>query len=71
MNCFSSDDKLEKLSYQAFQAAEMSSKVTFRARMVDSARPLSIFKAEELPDITDVNNMGRLVEGSVYKLRDI
>ena len=29
--------------------------------MVDSARPLSIFKAEELPDITDINNMGRSV----------
>ena len=39
----------------------MSSKVTFRARMVDSARPLSIFKAEELPDIADINNMGRSV----------
>ena len=39
----------------------MSSKVTFRSRMVDTARPLSIFKAEELPDIADINNMGRLV----------
>ena len=47
----------------------MSSKVTFRARMVDSARPLSIFKAEELPDITDINNMGRSVLGQNYLLR--
>ena len=37
--------------------------------MVDSARPLSIFKAEELPDITDINNMGRSVLGQKYLLR--
>ena len=28
----------------------MSSKVSFRARTVDSARPLPIYRAEELPD---------------------
>jgi len=39
----------------------MSSKLTFRARTLDSSRPLSIYRAADLPDLVDLNSINRAV----------
>jgi len=39
----------------------MSSKLTFRARTLDSSRPLSIYRAEDLPELVDFNSINRAV----------
>jgi len=39
----------------------MSSKLTFRARTLDSARPLAIYLAQDLPELVDLNSINRAV----------
>jgi len=39
----------------------MSSKLTFRARTLDSSRPLPIYLAEDLPDLVEQNSINRAV----------
>jgi len=39
----------------------MSSKLTFRARTLDSSRPLAIFLAQDLPELVDLNSINRAV----------
>jgi len=39
----------------------MSSKLTFRARTLDSSRPLAIYLAQDLPELVDLNSINRAV----------
>ncbi len=37
------------------------SKVSFRARAVDAAKPLPVYHAEDIPDLTDFSAINRAV----------
>lgn len=37
------------------------SKVTFRARALDAARPMPVYKAEDIPDLPDFATINRSV----------
>ena len=39
----------------------MASKLNFRARTLDAGKPMAIYHAEELPELTDLNAINRSV----------
>ena len=51
----------EKVLFQRDLLATMTSKLTFRARTLDAAKPMAIHKAEELPELAAENAINRAV----------
>ena len=47
------------VSFEGFVAA--MSKVSFRARALDATKPLPIYHAEDIPDLTDFSVINRTV----------
>ena len=39
----------------------MASKLNFRARTLDASKPMSVYFAEDLPELTDLNAINRSV----------
>ena len=39
----------------------MSTKVNFRARTLDASKPMAVYRAEDLPDLQDLNSINRAV----------
>ena len=51
----------EAVLFQRDLLATMTSKLTFRARTLDAAKPMAIHKAEELPELAAENAINRAV----------